>query len=429
MIEIFILFVTNLFDFLIETKYMSCFIHNRKFSRLVHIIILINSAATLTYINRFGIPLLNLVGSIIIIYIFSLQYSCILSSRFILVLIYMGIGFVVEPVGLLILQTALYFFNEYNFIDVHYIGIIICELLRFFIIKVLCYFQIEKLVKLPKNIIVLLILIPIMGIITCCLIIRLAWHNQDLENSILCLSIIMMVLFSNYIIFYIFEKFNFMIWKEHQNDLILQENKLKENYYRDIEENNKQLRKVRHDIKNQLISLYDSFENDNTSVKNEFNRIFLELDEVENTIYTNNSVLNSVLKVKFALAKNHGIKIEFSIHIPQYLNLNYGDIGVLYGNLLDNAIEACLELNTTKTFIVLKTDFIDGILMLKITNSKKPVQSHKVRTTKKDKINHGIGIKSVQKIIENYNGSIQFCDKGKVFEVSAVLYGIKLLKE
>ncbi len=295
MTEIIILFAANFFDFLIQTKYMNCFAHNRKSPPLVHLITLITSAAALTCINRLGIPSVNLIGCLLIIYIFSLQYSCILSSRFILVIMYIGIGFVVEPVGLLILQTALYILKGDNFIEEYYIGIIICELLRFLIIKVLCYFRTEKIVKLPKNIIALLIIIPITGIISCCLIIRLVWHNQDLESSILCLSIIIMVLFSNYIIFYIFKKFNFMIWKEHQNDLMLLENKLNENYYREMDESNKQLRKVRHDIKNQLISLYDSFEKDNTSVKNEFNKIFLELDEVENTIYTTNIVLNSVL--------------------------------------------------------------------------------------------------------------------------------------
>ena len=41
-------------------------------------------------------------------------------------------------------------------------------------------------------------------------------------------------------------------------------------------------------------------------------------------------------------------------------------------------------------------------------------------------IRHGHGVQSVRKVVEKYNGTVSFTDKGDIFEVSAMLYGIEV---
>lgn len=110
------------------------------------------------------------------------------------------------------------------------------------------------------------------------------------------------------------------------------------------------------------------------------------------------------------------------------MQLEHGDIGVLYGNLLDNAIEACCNVPKDKRYIRLENKFISGKMLLIIENSKSGIRNENLTTTKKDSYSHGRGIKSVRRVVEKYNGTVNFTDKEDVFEVSAMLYGIEVKK-
>ena len=67
-----------------------------------------------------------------------------------------------------------------------------------------------------------------------------------------------------------------------------------------------------------------------------------------------------------------------------------------------------------------------SLLLLIITNSKTGKKNKSLKTTKKDNIRHGHGVQSVRKVVEKYNGTVSFTDKGDIFEVSAMLYGIEV---
>ena len=45
-------------------------------------------------------------------------------------------------------------------------------------------------------------------------------------------------------------------------------------------------------------------------------------------------------------------------------------------------------------------------------------------TTKPDKENHGRGVKSIRKVVDKYDGTIEFEDKGETFEVTGILYEV-----
>ena len=119
------------------------------------------------------------------------------------------------------------------------------------------------------------------------------------------------------------------------------------------------------------------------------------------------------------------IKVDTTIRIPKQMQLEHGDIGVLYGNLLDNAIEACRKVEEDRRFIRIENKFTEGKLLLIVENSKTGERNESLKTTKKDNYSHGRGIHSVRKVVEKYNGTVTFTDKGEIFEVSAMLYGIE----
>ena len=92
------------------------------------------------------------------------------------------------------------------------------------------------------------------------------------------------------------------------------------------------------------------------------------------------------------------------------------DISILLSNLLDNAINGCagtfapkieLTIGTRKsyTYIIVKNSIPASVLS---TNPN-------LETNKKNKSIHGYGIISMQKIIEKYNGSIEFQEENNTF--------------
>ena len=97
-------------------------------------------------------------------------------------------------------------------------------------------------------------------------------------------------------------------------------------------------------------------------------------------------------------------------------DINAVDIGVLFGNLLDNAIEAAektknrritvdVQINGTYLSIIVSNSIECSILE---TNST-------LETSKNNKISHGIGIKSIKSIVKKYEGMIQFYEESNEF--------------
>ena len=97
----------------------------------------------------------------------------------------------------------------------------------------------------------------------------------------------------------------------------------------------------------------------------------------------------------------------------------------MYGNLLDNAIEACRKLPAEERYIRLDSKYSEGMLLLIVENSKTVEENPTLHTTKRNKELHGRGISSVRMVIEKYSGTLNFEDKGNLFEASAILYHIK----
>ena len=81
-----------------------------------------------------------------------------------------------------------------------------------------------------------------------------------------------------------------------------------------------------------------------------------------------------------------------------------------------------------KRFIRIENKFTEGKLLLIVENSKTGERNESLKTTKRDNYSHGRGIHSVRKVVEKYNGTVTFTDKGAIFEVSVMLYGIEAKK-
>lgn len=119
--------------------------------------------------------------------------------------------------------------------------------------------------------------------------------------------------------------------------------------------------------------------------------------------------------------------IEFRdriITLPEESSIKEMDLVSLTGNLLDNAIEAASSSGCATPFVEIYSTVSRNIWMLKVSNSKSSdisLDYNVMKTTKKDKNNHGLGIGIIRSIVDLYDGKLNITDNGTSAEISASL--------
>lgn len=200
--------------------------------------------------------------------------------------------------------------------------------------------------------------------------------------------------------------------------------KLREESYmlQKIDEMYEDNRILRHDLKHYLVIVQGMLSNHQVKEAMKY------LDEVIGTrfhsgqaYYTNSSIVNTVLNDKGGICLKNKIDYEVQVsgEIPEHIQM---EIGIMLSNIIDNAIEAQLKQETR--WIRIKMAKHKGMFMIKVENyihESVLERNPSFLTTKKDKINHGIGIRSVKKIVKKLEGIYSCEEAGHSFITDIML--------
>ena len=121
---------------------------------------------------------------------------------------------------------------------------------------------------------------------------------------------------------------------------------------------------------------------------------------------TENEGVNFILNSKLAVCGDKGIHGDLMI-IGDVTKHDEYDLISLLGNLLDNAIEACAKCTDPTIKLEIK-NYKDYLSITVINSTAEPVLKNnpELKTTKKDKELHGIGLSSIQSVVDKYSGDI-----------------------
>ena len=187
-----------------------------------------------------------------------------------------------------------------------------------------------------------------------------------------------------------------------------------------------ELRQFRHDFKNHTTVINSMLEQgDFEGAKSYFSSLTGEVGPQSMSYSTGNSVVDSLLNIRSDLARRQNTCISFDGAIPS-CGVEPKDICVCFGNLLDNAIEACASLPPeTERAISIKSILKNNTLYLSFANptvSRKKVSSDALpTTTKKDVKAHGIGLKNVSDMAKKYYGSLHLSVENGMFIAELLL--------
>jgi len=162
-------------------------------------------------------------------------------------------------------------------------------------------------------------------------------------------------------------------------------------------------------------------ENDKIDVY--LNSLETDLTSVDTLIKSGNVMVDAILNSKLSLAKSRKIDINAKAIVPKNITISEIDLCVIIGNLLDNAIEACLRIDDeSKRFIRVYMDLKRDNLYLSVTNaSGGKVQKQDGRYISGKGENHGFGLMRVDKIVDRYAGYIKRRDEDGAFTSEVML--------
>lgn len=194
-----------------------------------------------------------------------------------------------------------------------------------------------------------------------------------------------------------------------------EQKKVMENFHRE-----------KHDWINELIALKNEIEYENKDVVlQNIDRIIQNCQFGEAISDTGNKCIDALINVKYTTAKEKGIDFILKIFIPEELPINQCDMGIVLGNILDNAIEATEKCNSSAKKIEIIMGIKKEALVLVVKNplagSLKRNKDGKLLSTKEDSKRHGYGINSVIKVARKYNGDVIIEEEGGEFVITVTM--------
>lgn len=199
---------------------------------------------------------------------------------------------------------------------------------------------------------------------------------------------------------------------------------MREVYYQGVQREQAQVRRLRHDLRNHLTALSGLLARRDTAGAADYVRALQQHEGVAaGARWCENDTVNVVLAAKVHDAAEAGQELSFEGALPASLPIAAPDLCALFGNALDNAIEAARGTDDKRILVRARAD--KGLLMLRVVNACTGERTRTADglfgTTKADAAHHGFGLRSMREIAERYGGTLETTAQDGRFELVAYM--------
>lgn len=411
--ELAVYIFSNLFRIYVIYRFMGVFFEknprrNRLEFSLFTLYYGINSVGHILW----GQPYINLLTNTLFLILITMIYKSKVSTKIIAVVMIYAVQILSDG----IVYNFINFYTENSF--VRNTGVISNLLLLFIELLIESAVDYKRESRISPMHLAAIIIIPTgsIGIAFFILMSEMAYIEKSL-----CVGILLIV---NAMIFDIYDVLIEQYIAIYEKKLLEQQNKSYKNQFEIIKESNDNMRLLKHDIKNHMYILEDMVRRDDRE------KILEYINDVENMIdvkrqFSNsgNIEIDSIINYKLSAAEDMGAKLKIEIRVPAKLAIKEFDINVILSNILDNAVEA-IKLVENK-LIDIKIEFSKGVLYICVKNAYLKIdidEKGEFKTTKQDSQNHGLGLSSVSRTAEKYNGTMITELEENMFTTKVLLY-------
>ena len=292
----------------------------------------------------------------------------------------------------------------------------------------ICELFSEKVVNYRKNIDAVeslpLVLVPLSSI---GMFLFLSNRREKPDRELVIISLGLM--FINFIVFFLYRMLLKAFSQKYENELLAQ---IYSNQLDTMLESEARVKNLRHDIKHHLNGLkLLAANNDMHAIRNYLDDMENYIENPDEIVASGNIEIDSVLNFMLQMAKRELRSVDIKVQLPEALVHSF-DINIILGNLLENAIEAARQ--TEEKYLGVTIMLKKEILRIEIENSfngsllfQKDEKYHAFSfgTTKENTKKHGMGLNSVRKIVQKYNGIMDVYSKDNRFYIKLMLYRLE----
>lgn len=208
--------------------------------------------------------------------------------------------------------------------------------------------------------------------------------------------------------------------QNQETQFSLQKLEMEQSNYVQLNEVAKEIKIIRHDLKHDYLLIGSYLENKNYSKINEIVKSRIkDLHEGVNTVNSANELINTIINYKLMIADSKSIEVNCDLNVSNKIYMKDYHLNELLSNLIDNAIENCSK-NNPKINIIINEDVFLYIEVINSIDVSVLNTNPNLITNKKGDI-HGHGIRSIKRIVNEYNGNIKFFENGLKFHVSIII--------
>ena len=359
---------------------------------------------------------LSFINAVLVLLMAICRYHCEGKRKYFLLFLYFSIGTLLEEFVFFLLRVL--GVEQHN----QYVECVVISniLMIIFVYVVSAMWNKVDGEMIPNKFYLFLLLIPVGSI-------YIAFNEFYDRNNRLSSTIIMSILLLfNVIIFEIYIKTSEVFMHEKERTVYAQQVGI-------ISENTIEQKKMleefheeKHNLINELAVLKGSIENDDkeSAIRN-LNKIIHNCSNEENVSNSGNSTVDAIINFKYTTAREYGIEFRLKVFIPKELPIEQCDIGVVLGNAIDNAIEAVKKCESSKKIIEISMGVKKEawIIVIKnpFENEIKRDRNGRILSTKTKDYRLGYGLKSIGRIVEQYQGEVIIDTGNGKFALTMVL--------
>lgn len=240
-------------------------------------------------------------------------------------------------------------------------------------------------------------------------------------NAVSLITAVILLLI-NIDIFYLYDNVIDLFSERCEREVMESQNKAIQNQLDVVQQSQLRIRCLKHDMHNHLLRLKDLIEKEKYAEALEYLETVKSSTAADKKLIdSGNDLIDSMLNYKLARLHDN-IEQKYDIVVPKDLSFTEFDLNVIIGNLADNVLEALDQLPADEPKkLEISIRYKQGYLKVYFGNTFDGIMPED-GSRKRDHENHGLGLKSVERIVHKYGGDMRAKVSDNWYEISLIMY-------
>lgn len=240
-------------------------------------------------------------------------------------------------------------------------------------------------------------------------------------NAVSLITAVILLLI-NIDIFYLYDNVIDLFSERCEREVMESQNKAIQNQLEVVQQSQLRIRCLKHDMDNHFLRLKDLIEKEKYAEALEYLETVKSSTAADKKLIdSGNDLIDSMLNYKLARLHDN-IEQKYDIVVPKDLSFTEFDLNVIIGNLADNVLEALDQLPADEPKkLEISIRYKQGYLKVYFGNTFDGIMPED-GSRKRDHENHGLGLKSVERIVHKYGGDMRAKVSDNWYEISLIMY-------